>query len=193
MTTNAVAADPRSPGLRLHRKQLGRATSEAITASVAPVIPQAADASSAFAHLNPSHRTGCENFGRQLEPQLAAATPPSSVGGPPRPGYRACYDEQMGARPMARVIQDTSRTLATKLLFVTSRAAAMSASAGSDEAADGKTNRLSSSSRTGHADAGKVARRPAMRKPEPGRAPTVAGGPRDLPQMARWYTALIVG
>jgi len=106
MTTNAVAADLARRPLA-SRATSGKATITRRSIASSRRVPQRLDAIVSFAHLN-ADVIGMvvEKFVLQLERSSPTATSPSNCRSRPRSGCAACYDEQMGARPMARVIQE---------------------------------------------------------------------------------------
>ena len=121
MTTNAGAADLAKAGLRLHPQQAGRRRHRGDQPAVRAGIPQPARR-----HRSPSRisrrrssprwwRSSCCSSRRSS----ATATSPSSCRKRRRRWLIANgYDELMGARPMARVIQEhIKKPLADEVLF----------------------------------------------------------------------------
>ncbi|MGE4372952.1 MAG: ATP-dependent Clp protease ATP-binding subunit ClpA [Xanthobacter sp.] len=120
MTTNAGAADLSKPAYGFTRSRREGDDVEAINRTFSPEFRNRLDATIAFGHLTPAIiRHVVEKFVLQLEAQLAdrqvtielteAATNWLVERG---------YDEQMGARPMGRVIQENIKTpLADMVLF----------------------------------------------------------------------------
>ncbi len=120
MTTNAGASDLAKPAIGFTRIKRTGDDSEAINRLFAPEFRNRLDAVIAFGHLS-SEVIGnvVEKFVMQLEAQLAdrqvtiELTPDAKEWLVERG-----YDEQMGARPMARVIQEyIKKPLAEYLLF----------------------------------------------------------------------------
>ena len=120
MTTKAGAADLAKPAFGFTRQKREGEDEEAISRLFTPEFRNRLDAVIGFAHLPPEvvHKV-VEKFVLQLEAQLAdrnvsidldqAAADWLALRG---------YDEQMGARPLARVIQEEIKTpLADEVLF----------------------------------------------------------------------------
>ncbi|AFD25206.1 AAA family ATPase [Deinococcus gobiensis] len=119
-TTNAGAADASRPALGFSR--VGRAGEEsaAVTRTFTPEFRNRLDAVIHFAPLSPEVMTGVvDKFLRALEAQLAERRVALTV----TPAARARlaqlgYDPALGARPLARVIEERlGRPLADELLF----------------------------------------------------------------------------
>jgi ATP-dependent Clp protease ATP-binding subunit ClpA len=120
MTTNAGASDLAKSAYGLHRNKREGDDTEAINRLFAPEFRNRLDATVTFNHLTEDIIAKVvEKFVLQLEAQLAdrdvtielsdEATKWLTVRG---------YDEQMGARPMARVIQEfIKKPLADEVLF----------------------------------------------------------------------------
>jgi len=120
MTTNAGAADMSRPSVGFVTQDHASDGMEAIKKMFAPEFRNRLDATIGFAHLSPEVITKVvEKFVLQLEAQLGdrnvtieltdEASKWLTVHG---------YDEQMGARPMARLIQETiKKPLADEVLF----------------------------------------------------------------------------
>ncbi|MGQ3674576.1 ATP-dependent Clp protease ATP-binding subunit ClpA [Xanthobacter sp. TB0139] len=120
MTTNAGAADLSKPAYGFTRSRREGDDMEAINRTFSPEFRNRLDATIAFGHLSTDViRHVVEKFVLQLEAQLAdrqvtielteAATNWLVERG---------YDEQMGARPMGRIIQENIKTpLADMVLF----------------------------------------------------------------------------
>ncbi|CEJ12803.1 ATP-dependent Clp protease ATP-binding subunit ClpA [Phreatobacter sp. AB_2022a] len=120
MTTNAGAADLAKPAIGFTRtKRVGDDT-EAINRLFAPEFRNRLDAVIAFGHLS-SEVIGnvVEKFVMQLEAQLADRQVTIELSPDAKEWLiERGYDEQMGARPMARVIQEyIKKPLAEDLLF----------------------------------------------------------------------------
>jgi ATP-dependent Clp protease ATP-binding subunit ClpA len=120
MTTNAGAMDLAKQAYGFTRNKREGDDTEAINRLFAPEFRNRLDATIAFGHLSPEVITKVvEKFVLQLEAQLGDrnvtieltedASKWLTVHG---------YDEQMGARPMARLIQETiKKPLADEVLF----------------------------------------------------------------------------
>src|SRR5437764_788010 len=108
MTTNAGAADLARQAFGFTRNKREGDDHEAITRQFAPEFRNRLDAIVSFAHLN-AEVIGMvvEKFVLQLEAQLADRDVTIELSDPAKAWLvRHGYDEQMGARPMARVIQE---------------------------------------------------------------------------------------
>jgi ATP-dependent Clp protease ATP-binding subunit ClpA len=120
MTTNAGAADLAKAAYGFTRTKREGDDTEAINRMFAPEFRNRLDAVIPFAHLSPEIiALVVEKFVLQLEAQLAdrnvtiALTPQATEWLVERG-----YDEQMGARPMGRVIQENiKKPLADEVLF----------------------------------------------------------------------------
>ncbi|MDP2803935.1 MAG: ATP-dependent Clp protease ATP-binding subunit ClpA [Phreatobacter sp.] len=120
MTTNAGAADLAKPAIGFTRNKRTGDDSEAINRLFAPEFRNRLDAVIAFGHLS-SEVIGnvVEKFVLQLEAQLADRQVTIELSPDAKEWLiERGYDEQMGARPMARVIQEyVKKPLAEDLLF----------------------------------------------------------------------------
>ena len=133
MTTNAGAADLAQAGLRLHAAPSARATtSRRSTGMFAPEFRNRLDAIITFAHLSPEIIAKVvEKFVLQLEAQLGDRDVTIELSEEAAKWLiEHGYDEQMGARPMARADPgDTSRSRSpTRCCSASSRPAATCAS-----------------------------------------------------------------
>ncbi|MBV9244652.1 MAG: ATP-dependent Clp protease ATP-binding subunit ClpA [Methylobacteriaceae bacterium] len=120
MTTNAGAGDLAKPAFGFHRSKRDGDDSEAINRLFAPEFRNRLDAIVAFAHLPPEVIAKVvDKFVMQLEAQLADRNVTIELTDESRKWLvEHGYDEAMGARPMARVIQQTIKTpLADEVLF----------------------------------------------------------------------------
>lgn len=120
MTTNAGAADMAKAAFGFTRSKREGEDHEAINRQFAPEFRNRLDAIVSFAHLN-TDVIGMvvEKFVMQLEAQLADRDVTIELSEPAK-GWlvKEGYDEQMGARPMARVIQEyVKKPLADEVLF----------------------------------------------------------------------------
>src|ERR1043166_6020574 len=109
MTTNAGAADLARQAFGFTRNKREGDDHEAINRQFAPEFRNRLDAIISFAHLN-TDVIGMvvEKFVLQLEAQLADRDVTIELSDPAKAWLiQHGYDEQMGARPMARVIQET--------------------------------------------------------------------------------------
>lgn len=120
MTTNAGAADLAKPAIGFGRGMRDGDDDEAIKRTFSPEFRNRLDAVISFASLPPEViKRVVEKFVLELEAQLddrnvAIQLAPEAAEWIVRRGY----DEQMGARPMARVIQEyIKKPLADELLF----------------------------------------------------------------------------
>ncbi len=120
MTTNAGASDMAKPPIGFGRTKREGEDTEAINRMFTPEFRNRLDATIAFAGLPPSIvRTVVQKFVFQLEAQLAdrgVVIELSDAAG----DWLAekGYDERMGARPLARVIQEhVKKPLAEEVLF----------------------------------------------------------------------------
>src|SRR6202012_4419667 len=120
MTTNAGAADLARQAFGFTRNQREGDDHEAINRQFAPEFRNRLDAIVSFAHLN-ADVIGMvvEKFVLQLEAQLADRDVTIELSEPAKAWLiKNGYDEQMGARPMARVIQEhIKKPLADEVLF----------------------------------------------------------------------------
>ncbi|MFZ5734619.1 MAG: ATP-dependent Clp protease ATP-binding subunit ClpA [Pseudomonadota bacterium] len=120
MTTNAGAADLARQAFGFTRNKREGDDQEAISRQFAPEFRNRLDAIVSFAHLN-SDVIGMvvEKFVLQLEAQLADRDVTIELSEPAKEWLiKHGYDEQMGARPMARVIQEhIKKPLADEVLF----------------------------------------------------------------------------
>jgi len=108
MTTNAGAADLARQAFGFTRNKREGDDHEAISRQFAPEFRNRLDAIVSFAHLN-ADVIGMvvEKFVLQLEAQLADRDVTIELSEPAKAWLvQHGYDEQMGARPMARVIQE---------------------------------------------------------------------------------------
>ncbi|MFZ1970558.1 MAG: AAA family ATPase, partial [Bradyrhizobium sp.] len=120
MTTNAGAADLARQAFGFTRSKREGDDHEAITRQFAPEFRNRLDAIVSFAHLN-ADVIGMvvEKFVLQLEAQLADRDVTIELSDPAKAWLvQHGYDEQMGARPMARIIQEhIKKPLADEVLF----------------------------------------------------------------------------
>jgi len=120
MTTNAGAADLARQAFGFTRSKREGDDHEAINRQFAPEFRNRLDAIVSFAHLN-ADVIGMvvEKFVLQLEVQLADRDVTIELSEPAKAWLiQHGYDEQMGARPMARVIQEhIKKPLADEVLF----------------------------------------------------------------------------
>jgi ATP-dependent Clp protease ATP-binding subunit ClpA len=120
MTTNAGASDLARQAFGFTRSKREGDDQEAITRQFAPEFRNRLDAIVSFAHLN-TDVIGMvvEKFVLQLEAQLADRDVTIELSDPAKAWLiERGYDEQMGARPMARVIQEyVKKPLADEVLF----------------------------------------------------------------------------
>ncbi|UQN06146.1 AAA family ATPase [Deinococcus sp. QL22] len=119
-TTNAGAADASRPGLGFSQVSRTGESAEAVKRTFSPEFRNRLDAVLHFSPLAPEIMAGVvDKFLRELTAQLAERNVAITV----TPAARALlakqgYDPQMGARPLARVIeQKLKRPLADELLF----------------------------------------------------------------------------
>jgi ATP-dependent Clp protease ATP-binding subunit ClpA len=120
MTTNAGAADLAKQAFGFTRSKREGDDAEAINRTFAPEFRNRLDAVIAFAHLSEEVIAKVvEKFVLQLEAQLADRDVTIELSEPASRWLVAHgYDEQMGARPMARVIQEhIKKPLADEVLF----------------------------------------------------------------------------
>ena len=120
MTTNAGAADMAKPAVGFARTKREGEDEEAINRMFSPEFRNRLDATIAFSNLPPEvvHRV-VEKFVLQLETQLAdrGVTIELTEAANQWLADRG-YDDQMGARPLARLIQETiKKPLADEVLF----------------------------------------------------------------------------
>src|ERR1700751_1969278 len=120
MTTNAGAQDLTKAAYGFTRSKREGDDPEAINRQFAPEFRNRLDAIVSFAHLN-ADVIGMvvEKFVLQLEAQLADRDVTIELSEPAKAWLiQNGYDEQMGARPMARVIQEhIKKPLADEVLF----------------------------------------------------------------------------
>ncbi len=120
MTTNAGAADLARQAFGFTRSKREGDDHEAINRQFAPEFRNRLDAIVSFGHLN-TDVIGMvvEKFVLQLEAQLADRDVTIELSEPAKAWLiKEGYDEQMGARPMARVIQEhIKKPLADEVLF----------------------------------------------------------------------------
>ncbi|GBF05074.1 ATPase AAA [Deinococcus aerius] len=119
-TTNAGAADASRPALGFSREGRAGEEAEAVKRTFTPEFRNRLDAVIHFRPLSPAVMSSVvDKFLRQLEMQLAERQVTLTV----TPAAQALlaklgYDPQMGARPLARVIEErVKRPLADELLF----------------------------------------------------------------------------
>jgi ATP-dependent Clp protease ATP-binding subunit ClpA len=120
MTTNAGAADMAKPAYGFTRTKREGDDLEAINRLFAPEFRNRLDAIIAFAHLTPEVIAKVvEKFVLQLEAQLADRDVTIELSEEATKWLMDHgYDEQMGARPMARIIQEhIKKALADEVLF----------------------------------------------------------------------------
>jgi ATP-dependent Clp protease ATP-binding subunit ClpA len=120
MTTNAGAADMQKAAYGFTRTRREGEDVEAINRMFAPEFRNRLDAVVTFGHLPPEVIAKVvDKFIMQLEAQLADRNVTIELTDEARNWLvEHGYDEQMGARPMARVIQQTIKTpLADEVLF----------------------------------------------------------------------------
>ncbi|TAK49194.1 MAG: ATP-dependent Clp protease ATP-binding subunit ClpA [Xanthobacteraceae bacterium] len=120
MTTNAGAADLARHAFGFTRTKREGDDAEAINRTFAPEFRNRLDAIIAFAHLNTEVIAKVvEKFVLQLEAQLADRDVTIELSEPASKWLVLHgYDEQMGARPMARTIQEhIKKPLADEVLF----------------------------------------------------------------------------
>ncbi|HEY5129638.1 MAG TPA: AAA family ATPase, partial [Bradyrhizobium sp.] len=120
MTTNAGAADLARQAFGFTRSKREGDDHEAINRQFAPEFRNRLDAIVSFAHLNVDViGMVVEKFVLQLEAQLADRDVTIELSDPAKAWLvQHGYDEQMGARPMARVIQEhIKKPLADEVLF----------------------------------------------------------------------------
>ena len=120
MTTNAGAADLAKAAFGFNRAEREGDDIEAITRMFTPEFRNRLDAVIGFGHLPPEVvRMVVEKFVLQLEAQLAERQVNIELS-PEASDWlaRTGYDSQMGARPLARIIQEhVKRPLADEVLF----------------------------------------------------------------------------
>jgi ATP-dependent Clp protease ATP-binding subunit ClpA len=120
MTTNAGAADLAKAAYGFHRQKREGDDTEAINKMFAPEFRNRLDATITFNHLTPEIISKVvEKFVLQLEAQLADRDVTIELSEDASKWLIAHgYDQQMGARPMARVIQEhIKKPLADEVLF----------------------------------------------------------------------------
>ena len=120
MTTNAGAADLAKQAFGFHRSKREGDDHEAINRQFAPEFRNRLDAIVSFAHLSVDViGMVVEKFVLQLEAQLADRDVTIELSEPAKSWLiQHGYDEQMGARPMGRVIQEhIKKPLADEVLF----------------------------------------------------------------------------
>src|ERR1700758_1768059 len=120
MTTNAGASELARQAFGFTRHKREGDDHEAINRQFAPEFRNRLDAIVSFAHLSADGiGMGVEKFVLQLEAQLADRCGTIDMSDPAKAWLiKYGYDEQMGARPMARVIQEhIKKPLADEVLF----------------------------------------------------------------------------
>ena len=120
MTTNAGAADMAKAPMGFGRTRREGEDAEAIDRMFSPEFRNRLDATVPFAHLPPDVvMRVAEKFVLELENQLADRNVSIDMSRPAMEWLvRTGYDPQMGARPMARVIEENiKKPLADSLLF----------------------------------------------------------------------------
>ncbi|MEM6615948.1 MAG: ATP-dependent Clp protease ATP-binding subunit ClpA [Pseudomonadota bacterium] len=120
MTTNAGAADLAKPPMGFGNASRGGEDTEAINKMFTPEFRNRLDAVIPFGNLPPSVvRMVVEKFVLQLEAQLADRNVTISLSEEAADWLaEKGYDQQMGARPLGRVIQETiKKPLADEVLF----------------------------------------------------------------------------
>jgi ATP-dependent Clp protease ATP-binding subunit ClpA len=120
MTTNAGASDMAKAAYGFTRSKREGDDIEAITRMFTPEFRNRLDATITFAHLSPEIIAKVvEKFVMQLEAQLADRDVTIELSDEARAWLvKHGYDEQMGARPMSRVIQEkVKQPLADEVLF----------------------------------------------------------------------------
>jgi ATP-dependent Clp protease ATP-binding subunit ClpA len=120
MTTNAGASDLAKAAYGFTRSKREGDDMEAINRMFTPEFRNRLDATITFAHLSPEIISKVvEKFVLQLEAQLADRDVTIELTDDARDWLvKHGYDEQMGARPMARVIQEkVKQPLADELIF----------------------------------------------------------------------------
>lgn len=120
MTTNAGAADLARSAFGFTRNKREGDDVEAINRTFSPEFRNRLDATITFAHLNEDVIAKVvEKFVLQLEAQLADRDVTIELTEPASKWLiKNGYDEQMGARPMARIIQEhIKKPLADEVLF----------------------------------------------------------------------------
>ncbi len=120
MTTNAGAADLAKPGIGFGSNVRLAEDNEAITRMFTPEFRNRLDATVNFSHLPPEVvRKVVEKFVLQLEAQLAERQINIEISAEAADWLaKTGYDQQMGARPLSRVIQEhVKKPLAEEVLF----------------------------------------------------------------------------
>jgi ATP-dependent Clp protease ATP-binding subunit ClpA len=120
MTTNAGAQDLAGAAFGFHRSKREGDDQEAINRMFSPEFRNRLDATIAFSHLPPEIvRKVVEKFVLQLEAQLGERQVNIELSQEAGDWLaRKGYDQQMGARPLARVIQEhIKKPLADEVLF----------------------------------------------------------------------------
>jgi ATP-dependent Clp protease ATP-binding subunit ClpA len=120
MTTNAGAAELAKSAFGFNRAAREGDDIEAVTRMFTPEFRNRLDAVIGFGHLPPEVvRMVVEKFVLQLEAQLAERQVNIELSDEARDWLaRTGYDSQMGARPLARIIQEhVKRPLADEVLF----------------------------------------------------------------------------
>ena len=120
MTTNAGAADMAKPPMGFNRQRREGEDSEAINRMFSPEFRNRLDATIAFGNLTPEVVSMVvEKFVLQLEAQLADRGVTIELTGEANQWIAdRGYDDQMGARPLARLIQEEiKKPLADEVLF----------------------------------------------------------------------------
>ena len=193
MTTNAGAADLARQAFGFTRNKREGDDHEAINRQFAPEFRNRLDAIVSFAHLN-ADVIGMvvEKFVLQLEAQLADRDVTIELSEPAKAWLiEHGYDEQMGARPMARVIQEhIKKPLADEVLFGQLKGGGhVRVVLVKDEATRRRTRSASSSSRARSRRSRKSCPARASARAaqaETAAAPTAAAGPRVRPRGDRW-------
>ena len=120
MTTNAGAAEMSKPAIGFGSNVRIAEDNEAITRMFTPEFRNRLDATVNFSHLPPEVvRKVVEKFVLQLEAQLAERQINIEISAEAADWLsKTGYDQQMGARPLARVIQEyVKKPLAEEVLF----------------------------------------------------------------------------
>ena len=195
MTTNAGAADLARQAFGFTRNKREGDDHEAINRQFAPEFRNRLDAIVSFAHLN-ADVIGMvvEKFVLQLEAQLADRDVTIELSEPAKAWLiQHGYDEQMGARPMARVIQEhIKKPLADEVLFGKLkggghvRVVLVKDEAGADADAGEDRLRISSKGRSRRSRRNCPARASAPRRASRSRVVRAAAARRARPREVRW-------
>ena len=174
MTTNAGAADLARQAFGFTRNKREGDDHEAINRQFAPEFRNRLDAIVSFAHLN-ADVIGMvvEKFVLQLEAQLADRDVTIELSEPAKAWLiEHGYDEQMGARPMARVIQEhIKKPLAGRSAVRPAQGRRPRSRRAGQGRGDGQgQDRLRVRRRTGDAEAGKSSPAPASASRKPRRS-----------------------